>query len=501
MSELGCKLTVEPEGARIVTIDVRQTEAAAQSDEALLIRPGSDAALALAMMHVIIGEKLFDADFVDKHTLGFAELARHVQRFSPEWAAQETGLTAERIAALAHEYATTRPAMIVLGGSSIHKSANGWQAARAVSCLPALVGSYGIAGGGLGERHGARAHGAGFSSIDAADRRPAGAYIPNQMSEITAALDDGRVRVLLLFGTNMLSSFADAGRVAQALGKLDLVVCHELFMNETTRQFADVLLPATAWLEDIGCKSTHTHVYLADKILPPAGAARPLQDLLCGLASRLNMQDFYPWASQEELLNTVLDHPATGRTTVAALRANGGRAALNISHVAYPTHEFHTPSGKIEFFSKRAEEAGLPAMPEHAPEMQMDAVNSKKYPLILCQGRTLTQFHAFYDHGQALPTLADRDPGPELWISPADAGTRGLVHGSTIRIHNHRGALEAKAHITDRIPQGTVWMRDGCIGLNRVTSGAPVLPDAALNFFHFTVGQAKYEAMVEVEAV
>ena len=109
------------------------------------------------------------------------------------------------------------------------------------------------------------------------ERRPPGRYVPNQMSEITAALADGQVRVLLLFGTNMISSYADAGRLGAALDKLDLVVSYELFMNDTTRRFADVVLPGTAWLEDIGCKATHTHLYLTDQMLPPAGETRPTQ--------------------------------------------------------------------------------------------------------------------------------------------------------------------------------------------------------------------------------
>jgi anaerobic selenocysteine-containing dehydrogenase len=112
----------------------------------------------------------------------------------------------------------------------------------------------------------------------------------------------------------------------------------------------------------------------------------------------------------------------------------------------------------------------------------------------------LTQFHSFYDHGQALPMLAERDPGPELWISPDDARVRDLTHGDTSRVYNSRGAFEAKAHITDQVPPGVVWMRDGCLGMNRVTSGAPALPDTAIGLFGFTVGQAEYQALVEVTA-
>jgi len=171
--------------------------------------------------------------------------------------------------------------------------------------------------------------------------------------------------------------------------------------------------------------------------------------------------------------------------------------ALKISHIAYPDRQFDTPSGKIEFYSARAAEAGLPPLPVHDGPPRPAAGD---YPLALCQGRTLAQFHAFYDHGQALPMLAERDAGAQLWISPGDASGRELSEGDAIRVFNRRGAFAAKAHITDRIPPGVVWMRDGCIGLNQVTSGAAALPEEALGRFHFTVGQAAYEAMVEVEA-
>lgn len=487
-------------GARIVAIDVRRSEACAQADEALIVRPGSDAALALAMMQVIVAEGLADADFIARHTVGYERLAPHLERFTPAWAEGETGIAAARIVALARAYAGTRPAQIVIGGSSMHKGANAWQAARAISCLPALTGQYGIAGGGLGERHGAMAHGGGFTSVAATDRRPPGDYIPNQMSAITAALADGRVKALLLPGTNMLSSFADAAALEQALSGLDLVVCHDLFLNETSRRCAHVVLPGTAWLEDVGAKATHSHVYLTEKILQPAGQARPIQDLLRGLAERLGLADFYPWADQEAVLDEILDAPSTGHTSVAALRAAGGRLALRVNHVGHPTHRYRTPSGKLEFWSERAAAAGLPALPDYGDGPKAAKGGAGDYPLTLTHGRTLTQFHSFYDHGRALPKLADRDPGAELWLSPADAAARGVAHEQAIRVFNGRGDFPARAHVTDKVPAGTVWMRDGIEGLNRVTSGAPVLPEAALGMFGFSVGQAEFAARVQVEA-
>ena len=178
---------------------------------------------------------------------------------------------------------------------------------------------------------------------------------------------------------------------------------------------------------------------------------------------------------------------------MAALRAERGIRALRISHVAHPDLTFPTPSRKVEFYSERAKSLGLPALPVYAPLPASD-----RYPLSFRQGRTLTQFHGFYDHGQALPTLARLDPEPELWVSPADAAARRLEDGAPIRIFNDRGEFHARAHVTDRIPPGTVWMRDGWTGLNRLTSGAPSIPDDAVDTFDFSAGQAAFDAMVEV---
>jgi len=485
-------------GAHVVTIDVRETEAAAQSDETLLVRPGTDAALALALMHVIVAEKLWDRDFVARHTVGFDALAAHVAAHAPGWAAPITGVPAERIVALARRYATTRPAMILLGGSSMHKGAGTWTGARAIGCLPALTGNVGIPGGGFGPRHGGASHGQGLAGIGADDRRPADGRIPNQMERITDSMVEGRVRVMLLLGTDMLSSFADATRVAEGLARTDLVVSYDLFLNDTARRFADVVLPATAWLEELGCKSTNTHLYLMPKALDAPGAAKPIAWVLQELAGRLALDDFFPWDSESGPLDAILDHPATGHATAAALAAEGGMRALNVSPVAHPDLKFPTPSGKIELYSERAIGLGLPPLPVYEPPA------ASPYPLVLQQGRTLTHFHGFYDHGRALPTLAKADPAPVLWISPADAGARGLTDGAAISIRNERGAMRARARVTDKIPAGTVWMHDGWAGLNDLTAGGPVVADAAVDVFHalgFSGGQAAFDARVEVEAV
>jgi anaerobic selenocysteine-containing dehydrogenase len=375
----------------------------------------------------------------------------------------------------------------------MYKGADGWQGSRAVSCLPALTGNLGIPGGGLGPRHGASAHGQAFTSIAGRERRPPGEVVPDQMPRITEAIEERRVRVLLLFGTDMISSFADAGRAAAALGKLDLLASYDLFPNDTSEGHADLFLPGTSWLEDTGCKSTNTHLYLMPKMLEPPGEARPVAWVLRELARRLEVRDFFPWAEETGALDAILDHPSTGHATAAQIAREGGIHPLDISHVAYPDLAFDTPSGKVELFSERAGKLGLPPLPVHNPP------GKSPHPLALRTGRTLTHFHAFYDHGRALPTLAAADPEPRLWISPADAASRGIGDGEGIRIFNQRGEMRARASVTDRVPPGTVWMRDGWGGLNTLTSGAPVLPDAAVSIFEaFSAGQAEFEAAVEV---
>jgi anaerobic selenocysteine-containing dehydrogenase len=482
-------------GAGVVTIDVRDTEAFAQSDETLLIRPGTDAALALAMLHVLIEEQRVDRAFVLAHTVGFDRLAAHVAQYSPAWAAGITGIPAERIVALARRYAGTRPAMIVLGGSSMHKGSNGWLAGRAISCLPAITGNVGVPGAGFGPRHGASSHGQALGTIVAQERRPPGDDVPNQMARITESLVERRVRALLLFGTDMLSSFADANRVAEGLARQDLVMSYDLFMNETAQRFADVVLPATSWLEELGCKSTNTHLYLMPQILEPPGETRDVPWVLRQLAGRLGLEDFFPWADTAGLLDALLDAPASRHATVAALRAEGGIRALDISHVAHPKLQFPTPSSKLELYSERAATLGLPPLPVFEP------LGADAYPLTLRQGRTLTHFHGFYDHGRALPTLAAADPEPVLWIAPADAAARSLLDGAAIVLKNARGEMTARAHVTPRVPAGTVWMRDGWPGLNTLTSGERILPDTAVDSLGFSAGQAGFDARVEVSAV
>jgi anaerobic selenocysteine-containing dehydrogenase len=489
-------------GATVVAIDVRRTETARHADRMVVIRPGTDAALALGMLHVIVRENLVDHAFVEAHTVGFDRLAAALDTYTPEWTAGITGIDPETVQWLAHLYATEKPAAIVLGGASMFKHRGGWQASRAISCLPALTGQYGIAGGGLGPRHRGGTHGEGPADITAANQRPPGDYIPSHMPSMARAMRDGRIDVLLLFGTNALSSFADANGLATGLDRIGTIVCQDLFHTETTRRYADIVLPGTSWLEETGVKDTATHVYLTDQALPPYAETRSVTEILMDLAGRLDLpREVFPWGSQEGAVNALLSGLDGGALTVERLREQDGRYERAISHVAYPDHRYQTPSGKIELYSERAASVGLDPLPAYEPPSELPETApdlAEHYPLVFKQGRTFTSFHGFYDEARALPTLARVNPGPELWISPLDAHERGIGAGDTIAIVNDRATVEAKARVTDDVPPGVVWMRDGWAAVNALTANEACLTPEQATAFPILGGQATYEALVEV---
>jgi anaerobic selenocysteine-containing dehydrogenase len=487
-------------GARVIVIDVRHTEASRHADETWLIRPGTDAALALAMAHVIVAEGLVAEDFIARHTLGYDAYAEHLKACSPEWAERETGLAAERIRRLAREYATSAPAMIVLGGASMYKHRYGWQPGRAIATLPALTGQLGVPGGGLGPRHRSFPTGDHFADLSAADRRPQGRWVPSHMPSIARLIKDGGLDVLLTAGTDMLNSFSDTGAVERDLERVGLIVAYDIFANDTIRRVADIVLPGTVWLEDLGIKETATHLYLMERALAPAGDTRPLISVLRELAGRLAIDGFFPWGSLEEYMGALLAPQQNGALSLARLRELGGIAERSrLDHVPYREGRYATPSGKVEFHSERAVALGLSALPDYTRPPANDA----RHPLEFRQGRVLTAFHSFYDNGRALPMLARAEPHAELWLHPEDAAARGIAAGARVELSNERGRFEAVARVTEDILPGVVWARDGWPGINTLTSGEACLSPEASEGLDPRIpgGQAAYDARVEVRPV
>ncbi len=489
-------------GARVVAIDVRRAEVSRHADATVLIRPGTDAALALAMAHVIVADGLVDRDFVARHTVGFDAYAEHLRGFTPEWASRETGVSAADIHRLALEYATTAPAMIIVGGASMYKHRRGFEPGRAIATLPALTGQLGVPGGGLGPRHRAFPTGDHLTDLTAADRRTPGPWVPSHMPSIARLIGDGGLDVLLTAGTDMLNSFSDAASVERDLEKVGLIVAYDIFANDTIRRVADLVLPGTVWLEDIGIKETATHLYLMDRALEPVGETRPLIPVLRELAERLGIPDFFPWADLEAYMSDLLAPQRNGQLTVARLREMGGIAERSrLSHVPYRHGGYATPSGKVELYSERAIALGLPALPGYTTPASDGQAGA--YPLEFRQGRVLTAFHSFYDNGRALPMLARAEPHAEIWMHPADAGPRGIADGCRIELANQRGRFEGVARVTEDVLPGVVWARDGWPGLNALTSGEACLTPEASDGLDPRIpgGQSAYEARVQARLV
>jgi anaerobic selenocysteine-containing dehydrogenase len=447
-----------------------------------------------------VSEGLVARDFVAQHTVGYDAYAEHLKAFSPEWAERETGLPAEKIRGLAREYATSRPAMIVVGGASMYKHRHGWQPGRAIATLPALTGQLGVPGGGLGPRHRSFPTGDHFADLSAADRRPHGPWVPSHMPSIARLIKDRGLDVLLTAGTDLLNSFSDTGAVERDLERVSLIVAYDIFANDTTRRVADIVLPGTIWLEDLGIKETATHLYLMDKALEPAGDTRPLIPVLRELAERLAIDDFFPWPSLEAYMDALLAPQQDGALTVGTMRERGGMAERSrLDHVPYRHGRYATPSGKVEFYSERAASLGLPELPSYT----RPAPEGTRYPLEFRQGRVLTAFHSFYDNGRALPMLTRAEPHAELWIHPEDAGPRGIAAGGRVELSNERGRFEAVARVTEDILPGVVWARDGWPGLNTLTNGEACLTPEASDGLDPRIpgGQSAYDARVEVRPI
>ena len=371
---------------------------------------------------------LVDRAFVEAHTLGFDALAAALDTYTPDWTAGITGVDAETVRWLARLYATQKPAAIVLGGASMFKHRGGWQASRAISCLPALTGQYGIAGGGLGPRHRGGTHGEGPADITAARQRPPGDYIPSHMPSMARAMRDGRIDVLMLFGTNSLASFADSNGLAAGLDRIGTIVCQDLFHTETTRRYADIVLPGTSWLEETGVKDTATHVYLTDQALR-ALRRDPLGDRDPGGSRRSPgpAAEVFPWDSQEGAVNALLAGLDGGQLNVERLRAAGRSLRARRSPTS-PTRTTATRrprarssctrSGRRRSGSTRCRPTSRPSeLPETAPEL------AERYPLVFKQGRTFTSFHGFYDEARALPDARPGEPGAGALDQPDSTPT------------------------------------------------------------------------------
>jgi anaerobic selenocysteine-containing dehydrogenase len=450
---------------KIIVVDPRRTELAEKADVWLRVRPGADDALALAMLNVIIGERLYDEPFVRQHTHGFDALAAHVERFTPEWAEPVTWVPAEKIRAAARLFARTRPAMMEWG-CAIEHTPKCIQTVRAVSLLPALTGNVDVPGGWV---FGARAIGRFPSLIEnltpeasakrlGADRFKMlcgeGADLPAaHIPTLLQAMREGKpypVKAFLVFGNNTLSTYANAKLVHESLMKLDFMVCADLFMTPTA-ELADIVLPAAAWPEldqIVGLPTVAANVVLAQQKVVQVGECRPDEEIFVELARRMKL----PVGTEnvKDVLNAQLRSGGLGYDFDAL--AARGFAQAPPQYRRYESAGFRTPTGKIELYSTRLEKMGYAPLPfyEEPPESPYSApAVAKDYPLVLTTGGRSPSF--FNSEHRQLATLRNAHREPRAEIHPETAARLGIAHGDWMWIETRRGRIRQKAKLTDGI--------------------------------------------------
>lgn len=462
-------------GARLVVIDPYRNATADKADEHLMLRPGSDAALALAMMQVIIAHNAHDRDFIAAHAHGFKRFAERAAQWPPERAQEICGVEAERIEALALAYARAKAPFIRTGWGPA-RQIKGGMAMRTIALLPALVGALGKPGAGI-----TRSLGGGSALNHKALTRPD--LIPPDTRKVNMVhlghalteLDGPPIKHLHVYISNPAAVAPDSSRVLAGLAREDLFISvQENFLTDTALM-ADVVLPSATFLEmsDLYTAYGHNHIQMVGPVLAPLGSCRSLLDVFQDMADRMGFSDEVFSLSEEQAMRLLLDsdHPYLKGIDYERL-AQGGAVRMNIPGDPY-RHGFNTASGKVEFYSEAMARAGLDPLPNGEPSL--DPEGEGRYGLQLI---TPPKPQFLNSSLNEVESLMD-DAGPAaLMIHPDDAAARGISEDQVVRVFNDRGHCLLRARISPRTRSGVVVAEGlygpmhtpGGLGVNQLTS-------------------------------
>ena len=457
-------------GARLVCIDPRKSETADKCHEHLALRPGTDAALALALMHQLITHNWLNHDYIARHTLGWDALRERALQWPPERAAEVCGLPVQQIVDLARAYGTTQPAAIRLN-YGMQRVRGGGNAVRAVACLPALVGAWRHRAGGL-----LMSSSGEFPIQRAALHRPdlLGERRPRtiNMSTIGQALladtsaDFGpQIEALVVYNSNPVAVAPQSGEVVRGFAREDLfTVVLEHFMTDTA-DHADIVLPATTQLEhwDIHSSYGHTDVLLNRPAIDPVGQTRSNTAIFRALADRMGFDD--PCFADDDL---TLCRTAFGNRVDFDTLLTQGFAHLDVPDAPFADGGFPTPSGRCEFFSQRLADQGQDGLPNHLPNYEL-AGSDPRYPLAMISPPARNFLNSTFVNVQS---LRDIEGEPLLEIHPNDAASRGIADQAVVRVFNDRGSYHCAVRLSTRARPGVVnglgiwWRKLGLQGTN-----------------------------------
>jgi anaerobic selenocysteine-containing dehydrogenase len=464
-------------GAKLVVIDPYRTRTAACADWYLPIHPGTDAALALGMMHVIINENLYDADYVERHTLGFEQLRDKAREFPPQRVAQWTGIAASDIVTLAREYATSRPAVIRLN-YGVQRSEGGGMATRAVTMLPCITGSWKEVGGGL-QLSTSGAYGLDSDVLERPDlmQKSLGraARIVNmvELGKALNTLQDPPIKALFVYNSNPAAVCPNHTEVIRGLERPDLfTVVHEQFFTDTT-DYADIVLPATTFFEHKDMQKAYGHYYLqmSHQAIEPPGECRSNVEVFRALAQKMGFEDDCFHESIEEMMDAALDSNNRWLTGIdrqrlereGHVRLNFGadRVGQNFVPAAEPqpflpfAHgNFPTGTGRAELYSESLKAQGLdPVLQFIPPAESRHGKQAKAFPLELLARKADNFLNSTFSN---LPVVQQMEEPGLLEMNLTDARARGIAEGDTVRVFNRRGEIHLKARVDGSVQAGVV---------------------------------------------
>ena len=444
-------------GAKLYTIDPNRNRTGAASDKHFFINPGSDIALALAMMHVIIGEGLHDADYVERYTEGFDGLRERVRAWTPERAAALTGIAADEIVQLAREYATTRPAAIRLN-YGVQRSERGATSVRAIALLPVLTGSWKDVGGGL-QLSTSQAFHLNRAALERSDLqhtalgRQARLVNMSLLGQALTTLDNPPVKALVVYNSNPAAIAPNQNVVLGGLRREDLfTVVLEQFQTDTA-DHADIVLPVTTFLEHTDLYLAYGHYYLqmARPALTAPGETKSNNHIFRLLAARMGFHDACLADSDDDMIRTLLDspHPFLKDITLEQLeREHSVRLKVSPNgapFLPFAEGSFGTPDGKCHFDA---------ATLDYQPPLESrhgDAALHSRYPLELISPKNDDSMNSTFGHRDSVDLAT-----ATLHLSAADAGARGIRHGCQVRVFNDRGACLLRASVDGRVRPGVV---------------------------------------------
>lgn len=508
-------------GAKLVVIDPYRTRTAGCADWHLPINPGTDAALALGVMHVIIGEGLHDTDYVSKHTLGFEQLREKVKEYPPERVAQWTGIPAADVRKLAREYATTRPAVIRLN-YGVQRSEGGGMATRAITMLPCITGSWKEVGGGL-----QLSTSAAFKLNTKVLKRPdlmktalgreARTVNMVELGRVLNTLSDPPVKALFVYNSNPATVCPRHNEVIRGLLRPDLfTVVHEQFFTDTT-DYADLVLPATTFFEHKDLQTAYGHYYLqvSNPAIAPLGECRPNVEVFRALAERMGFEEDCFRETVDQIIDLALDSTNPYLEGLNRARLEDGPVRLNFGSVvssadaaelrsaspgpfdsaqgrlqpgatqAQPTQaepflpfahgNFRTASGKAELYSEALKAQGLDPVAEFKPPSESrHGANGGGFPLELLARKADNFLNSTFTN---LPAVQDLEEPGLLEMNADDARARGIANGDKVRVFNRRGEVLLEARVDGKVQPGVVsawlnWakMTPGFQSINALTS-------------------------------